>query len=201
MVSLNNSSSLHLRTIISDAFLKLCSSFRSDAHCATWPGSEIQDQHQGPFPRIWPVFSKSRDRHHQRDAASLQVGSADRLSFDRLTRWSINSGYLQGDIRMLLFHRPSDPLLNALRSQRNLVVSGSYWCGSRLFLFALLAPVDAIEYFLLVWSEQSLRVSFLFPLYLFLSNGLIATALISLTLVDPRWSRIFTGLTYTFTVS
>lgn len=105
--SLNNSIFLHLRTIISDVFLKLCSSFRSDADCATWPGSEIQDQHQGPFPRIWPVSSRSRDRHHQRDAASLQVGCADLLSFDWLTWWSSNSGCLQGAIRMLLFQHLS----------------------------------------------------------------------------------------------
>lgn len=53
----------------------LCSSFRSDTHTAAWPGPEIQDQHQGPFPRIWPVSSRSSYRHHQRDAASLQVGN------------------------------------------------------------------------------------------------------------------------------
>lgn len=52
----------------------LCFYFRSDAHSAAWSGLEIQDQHQGPFPRIWPVSSRSGDRHHQRDAASVQVG-------------------------------------------------------------------------------------------------------------------------------
>lgn len=68
--------------IISEVFLKLgpfqhvalVFFFRSDTHSAAWPGSEIQNKHQGSFPRIWPVSSRSGNRHHQRDAASLQVG-------------------------------------------------------------------------------------------------------------------------------
>lgn len=78
----NQTISLHMFKIILDVltvwccFLNvLCSSLRPDAHSPAWPGPEIPDQHPGPFPRIWPVSSRSGNRHHQRDAAGLQVGS------------------------------------------------------------------------------------------------------------------------------
>lgn len=52
-----------------------CFPFRSNTHSAAWPGPKIQNQHQGPFPRIWQVPSRSSNGHHQRDAASVQVNT------------------------------------------------------------------------------------------------------------------------------
>lgn len=52
-----------------------CFPFRSNTHSAAWPGPKIQNQHQGPVPRIWQVPSRSSNGHHQRDAASVQVNT------------------------------------------------------------------------------------------------------------------------------
>ena len=61
--------------------------------------------------------------------------SAVYLSSRGQNRRSMNSGFLQGGIMMMLFWRLSDHCL-AVRSQTNVSVMGSYRCGLKLFVFA-----------------------------------------------------------------
>lgn len=51
--------------------------FRSGSYGAAGPGPAVPGEHQGALPRIPPVSSRSRYRHRQRDAASLQVGKVE----------------------------------------------------------------------------------------------------------------------------